>query len=73
MLERFTPTEDMESLAEFLESLRDSMQYTLTELMAEHHGLELSVGVDVQYRHMLEVLVATSHLTTPTAVLHNDL
>ena len=71
-MERFTPTEHVDSLAEFIESLCESMQHTLTELMAEHHGLKLWVGVDVQYRNMFEERIASGHLTIQTAVLHND-
>ena len=41
--------------------------------MAENHGLKLWVAVDVQYRHMFEERIATGHLTTHTALLHNDL
>ena len=48
------------------------MQHTLTELMAEHHGLKLWVPVDMQYRLMFKEPVATGHLTTHTAVLDND-
>ena len=72
LVERFTPSEHVDTLPEFLEIQRESMQHTLNELMAEHHGLKVWVGVDVQHRHMLEERVATGHLTTHTAVLNND-
>ena len=71
-MERFTPTEHVDSLAEFLESLRVSMQQKLTEHMAEHHGVKLWVAVDVQCHPMFEVRFATVQITTHTVVLHND-
>ena len=67
-MERFSPTEDVDSLAEFLERLRESIQHTLTELMAEHHGLKDWIGLDVQYRHMFEEPIATGHFTTDSRV-----
>ena len=63
-MERFTPNEDTDSLAEFLESQRESIQHTLTELLAEQHGLKVWVGVDVQYRHMFQERVVNGHLNT---------
>ena len=71
LVERFTPNEHIDSLALFLQSLRESSQHRLTQLMAEHYALNLWVGVDVQYRHMFEERVATGH-HTHTAVLHYD-
>ena len=69
LVERLTPTEHVDNLAEFLESMRESMQHTFTELMAEQHGLNLWVGVEVQSRHMLEERVATGHLITHSRAL----
>ena len=62
----------MGSLAEFLEALRESLSASLRDLLAEHHGLKLWLGVDVQYRHMFPGLIAVGPLSTHTAVLHKD-
>ena len=72
LVERYTPNAHIASLAEFLDGLRESLGASLKDLIAEHHGLKLWLGVDVQYRHMFEERIAVGHLTTHTAVLHND-
>ena len=68
----FTTTEHVESLAEFLGSLRETIQHTLTELIAEQHGVKPCFSLDEQYRHMLEEHERTSHITIYQALLHND-
>ena len=61
----------MASLAEFLAGLRVSLSASMRDLLAEHHGLKLWLGVDVQYRLMFEERIAVGHLSTHTDVLHN--
>ena len=72
LIERYTPTEHIARLAEFLEGLRESLGASLRDLITEHHGLKLGLGVDVHYRHMFEERIALWHRITHTAVLHND-
>ena len=68
-----SPNEQRASLPEFLDGLRESIGASLRELIAEHDGLQLLLGVDDQYRHMSEVRIAVAQLTTHRDVLHNDL
>ena len=72
MVERYTPNDHVPILAEFLDGLRVSFIASLRDLIAEHHGGKLWIGVDVQYRHMFEERIEVGHLITYTAVLHND-
>ena len=70
--ERYTPDEQVASLPEFLEGLPVSHGAGLRDLIAQHHGLKVWLGVDVEYRHMFAERIAVGHLITRTAVLHND-
>ena len=62
----------MTSLEEFFENLRAPLRSSLESLIAEHHGLKIWIGVDVQYRHMLEDRIVVGHLTTRTALIYNS-
>ena len=72
LLERVRPNERIDSLIEFLEFLRDSVQHTLTEVMDEHPGLKIYVGLDGDKLHMFDEPIASGHLNTNTTVLNND-
>ena len=65
-VERYTPNDHVSSLTEFLHGLRESLGSSLRDLIAEHQGLKLWLGVDMQYRHTLDERVAVGHLTTHT-------
>ena len=72
LVERYTPNEHIASLAEFLDGLRESLGASLRDLIAEHHGLKMWLGVDVQYRNMFEERIDVGDVRTHTAVMHND-
>ena len=74
LVERYTANAHLASLSEFLDEelsqrergKRESLGASLRDLIAEHHGLKLWLGVDVQYPHMFEELIAVGYLTTHT-------
>ena len=66
------PNEHVASIDEFFANLRAPLRSSLESLIAEHHGLKMWLGLDIQYRHMFEERTQIGHLTTHTAVIHND-
>ena len=58
LFEPYTPIEHVACLAEFLNGLRESLGASLRDLIAEHHGLKLWLGVDVQYPNLFEKRIA---------------
>ena len=70
--DRYTPNEQIASFPEFLDGLRESLGAGVRDLIAEHNGLKMWLGVHVLYRDMFWERIVVGHLTTHIVFLHND-
>ena len=72
LVERYVADQHVDDINVFLDSFRQSIRENLEALLAEHHGLKLWLGLDLQYYHLVDERYVEDHIISTSQVLLNE-